>query len=98
MSAIIIVAANGLISLDDLAFLLKMKAWRDLGVLIATFFLTLFAGVELGIMIGMGLSVLVVIKNTAMAHTELLGNIPGTAKYKDMRKFPNANRDPVNNY
>jgi MFS superfamily sulfate permease-like transporter len=51
-------------------------------------------GVELGIMIGIALSIFIVIKQTSSTHVEILGNIPGTTQYKDISKFPNAERHP----
>jgi len=92
MSAIILVAAYGLIELEDAAFMWKMKAWRDMAVMMLTFIITLFISVDLGILAGLGVSILLVIKNTTQAHITLMGNIPGTTKYADLEKDPNAKR------
>jgi len=92
MYAIILVAAYGLIELEDLAFMWKMKAWRDLAVMTLTFVITLFISVDLGILAGLGVSILLLIKNTTTAHLSLMGVIPGTTKYKELDKYPEAKR------
>jgi SulP family sulfate permease len=60
-----------------------------------TFLITVFIGVEEGIGIGMGISVFLVIKQNSYTHLEVLGRIPGTATYKDLKKFPEAKKVPV---
>jgi len=73
MNSIIIVAAYSLIELHDLIFLIKVKAWKELALFIVTFLVTLFLGVDLGIFIGAGISLLLVVKHTTLPHIAILG-------------------------
>jgi len=72
MSAIIIIAAYSLLELHDIVFLWKVKAWKDLILLIFTFFITIIVGVDLGIFIGMGISLLLVVRHTSFPRVSLL--------------------------
>lgn len=60
MSSIIIIAATSLFETEDLHFLWRIKAWRDIGLLVFTFFVTVLLGVDLGIFISIGVSLLMV--------------------------------------
>jgi len=44
MSAIIMIAAYSLIELHDLLFLWKIKAWKEISLLLATFTITFILG------------------------------------------------------
>jgi len=73
MNSIIIIAAYSLVELHDLIFLVKVKAWKDITLLIVTFLVTFFLGVDFGIFIGAGISLLLVIKHTTLPHIAILG-------------------------
>lgn len=90
LASIIIVAAVGLVEYEDLVFLWKI---RDLGaiiLLLATFFITVVLGVELGITISLAISVLWIIKKTSLPHLAILGKMPNTNKFKDISQFTQA--------
>jgi len=61
-----------LLELHDIVFLWKVKAWKDLILLIFTFFVTIVVGVDLGIFIGMGISLLLVVRHTSFPRVSLL--------------------------
>lgn len=63
-----------------------------MAVMTLTFVITLFISVDLGIMAGLGVSILLVIKNTTTAHLGLMGVIPGTDKYRELDKYPEAQK------
>lgn len=46
LASIIIVAATGLVELEDIVFLWKVRAFKSLALLAVTFFLTILFGVE----------------------------------------------------
>eukprot|EP01119_Soliformovum_irregulare_P021838 TRINITY_DN7345_c0_g1_i2.p1 TRINITY_DN7345_c0_g1~~TRINITY_DN7345_c0_g1_i2.p1 ORF type:complete len:373 (+),score=133.47 TRINITY_DN7345_c0_g1_i2:1199-2317(+) len=92
MSAVIVVAAYGLLEFEDIVFVWRMKGWKDLAIMLLTFFITLFASVELGILVGLGISMLLLVKNNTRLHISLYGHIPGTTKYKKLDKHPEAQR------
>src|SRR5687768_14633369 len=48
MAAIICIAAYSLIEVEDIRFLWRLRAWKELGLLWATFFVTFWLGVDLG--------------------------------------------------
>eukprot|EP01127_Copromyxa_protea_P000649 TRINITY_DN10553_c0_g1_i1.p1 TRINITY_DN10553_c0_g1~~TRINITY_DN10553_c0_g1_i1.p1 ORF type:complete len:780 (-),score=104.60 TRINITY_DN10553_c0_g1_i1:118-2457(-) len=73
MSAIILVAASTLLELEDLHFLWKIKAYKDLCLLIFTFCVTVALGVDIGIFISIGISLLMIVKHTTVPHIAILG-------------------------
>jgi len=83
MSSIILVAAVSLFEFDDLLFFIRIRAWFDIFLLIATFLITLILGVDLGILISIGLSLLMVLKHTTFPHIAILGRNQ-TGEYVDV--------------
>ncbi len=82
-SAIIIVSASRLVDLRELRFLLRTK--RIDGLLsLATFLATLFIGIHQGVLIGIGLSVLVMLYQVSRPRAAILGRIPGTDSFRDL--------------
>ena len=53
---------------------------------------TLFLGVELGLGIAVGISLLLVIFESAYPHTAILGRLPGTTEYRNIKNYPQAER------
>ncbi|KAL6051590.1 Sulfate transporter [Balamuthia mandrillaris] len=94
LASIVLVAALGLVELEDLIFLCRIKAWGAVGLLLGTFLATIILGVELGIVISLGISVLYIIKKTSLPNIAILGRIPGTNKYKDISEFDDAKPIP----
>jgi len=94
LAAIIVVAAVGLMELEDLFFLYKVRAWKALALLVITFVCTFALGVELGLLISLGISVLLLIQQSSVPNIALLGNVPGTRKYKDVRDYERATQIP----
>ncbi|KYQ89714.1 RNA recognition motif-containing protein RRM [Tieghemostelium lacteum] len=90
MGSIIFVAAIGLCELHDIIFLWKIRAWIDMILLLGTFLTTFFFGVEIGLMVSIGASILMVIKQSSAPHFTVLGRLPNTSKYKDILIFPEA--------
>lgn len=46
--------------------------------------------VEIGLGIAIGLAVLFAIFNTAFPHTAMLGRVPGSTVYRNVKQYPNA--------
>lgn len=87
LASIIMVAVLGLINIRMVKYLwLTDKA--DLGMLVATFFGTLFLGMQWGVLVGIGLSLLVLLIKTARPHYAVLGKIPNEPHYKNVNRFP----------
>jgi MFS superfamily sulfate permease-like transporter len=64
-------------------------------LLVITFATTIALGIELGLLIGLGISVFLIIQHTAFPHIALLGRLPDTNKYRDIALFKEATTIPV---
>ncbi|KFB09246.1 SulP family inorganic anion transporter [Nitratireductor basaltis] len=92
LAATIIVAVLSLVDLGAV-----MRVWRyskaDFIAMAATILGTLFLGVEIGIMLGVGLSILLHLYRTSKPHMAVVGQVPGTEHFRnverhDVRIFP----------
>jgi MFS superfamily sulfate permease-like transporter len=90
MASIIVVASIGLLSVEEIVFLIRVRAWVDLGLAALTFVLTIFLGVELGIGISIAISILFVLKHSSVPSVILLGRLPETNKFRDVAMFKEA--------
>jgi MFS superfamily sulfate permease-like transporter len=90
MASIIIVATIGLFEIHDIIFLFKIRSWIEIFLMIFIVIFTMFLGVETGIIITLGISLLMVLKHTTVPQLSILGRIPGTNKFKDISLFPGA--------
>ncbi|KAH6599947.1 hypothetical protein BASA82_000735 [Batrachochytrium salamandrivorans] len=87
-SAIIVVAALKLVEIEDIEFILRLHAWGDLGLLLLTFCSTIFVSIEVGTLISVGVSLLLVVKHTTQTRLAILGRtlvvdpVFGTVKTK----------------
>lgn len=86
LAAIIIVAVFGLINFKEAAFL-----WRannlDFWLMFATFLATLLLGVEYGIIVGVGLSLIILIFRTSRPYVTELGKVPNSNFYKNKNRY-----------
>jgi len=86
LAAIIIVAVFSLVNIKEAAFL-----WRannlDFWLLISTFIATLFFGIEYGIAVGVGLSLVVLIFRTSRPYVVELGKVPDANFYRNKERF-----------
>ncbi|MBN2732841.1 MAG: sulfate permease [Balneolaceae bacterium] len=89
LAAIIIVAALGLIDLDEVKYLFKTKE-RDGYVAIFTFFTTLFIGIQEGILLGVAASLLGVLLRASRPNIAVLGHVNNSRIYRDVSRFPEA--------
>lgn len=83
LAATIIVAV---LSLVDLGALKRTWAYSrsDFAAMLATIVLTLLHGVELGIIAGVGLSVLLYLYRTSKPHSAIVGRVPGTEHFRNI--------------
>lgn len=89
LAAIILTAVFTLVDFKEVKHLYKVKQ-SDLGLLLLTFFSTLAIGIEEGVLIGVGLSLIWFIIRTITPHTAVLGRVPGTQLYRNISRFPEA--------
>ncbi len=88
-ASIIMVAAFGMVDIEELRYLLRAKRIDGI-IALLTFLSTLFIGIQQGILIGIALSVLAILYRISRPHVAILGHIPGTRQYRDIRRFPEA--------
>ena len=51
---------------------------------------TLFLGVEIGLLVGVSLSVVLIIYKTAFPRISAIGRLPGTTIYRNIKMYPDA--------
>lgn len=86
LAATIIVAVLSLVDLGALK-----RTWdysrSDFAAMLATILLTLVEGVEMGIIAGVGLSVLLYLYRTSKPHSAVVGRVPGTEHFRNVDRF-----------
>ena len=87
LAAIVMVAVFGLIDVKEPIRLWKVKR-MDAALLGLTFSVTLFVGIQQGILVGVGVSLLLFIARSTRPHTAILGRLPGTEIYRNAKRFP----------
>ena len=93
LAAIIMTAIVGLIDAEAVKHLWAVK--RDgLVILVLTFASTLLIGIEEGLAIGIGASLLWFIIRVTRPHTAVLGRLPGTTSYRNLQRHPDARTIP----
>src|SRR6185436_4792882 len=63
---------------------------RDGWVALVTLVATLVAGIVAGILVGISLSLLALLYRMSRPHTAVLGHLPGTRSFRDVRFNPEA--------
>ena len=83
-ASIIVTAALSLIEVEEVEFLVRVRAWGDLGLLSLTFMVTILVGIETGTLLSVGISLLMVVRHTTKTRLVLLGEcmIEGKVKYR----------------
>ncbi|KAH8424196.1 SulP family inorganic anion transporter [Aspergillus melleus] len=91
LSAMISVVAFSLIEEcpHDLAFFIRLRGWTELTLMILIFVSTIFYSLELGIALGIGLSILILIRHSTQPRIQILGKVAGTSD-----RFENAELHP----
>eukprot|EP00898_Chlorokybus_atmophyticus_P003931 jgi/Chlat1/4539/Chrsp29S04452 len=89
LAAIIVNAVIGLIDFHEWKFFYEVSK-RDVLLALVTFALTAFMGIEWGVGMGVGLSLLFVLYESGHPHTAVLGRLPGSTIYRNVRQYPEA--------
>ena len=92
LAAIVINSVIGLVDIDEAKFLWKVNK-RDFVMFLVAFLGTMFLGIEFGIAVAVGLSLIFVIYGTAVPHTAVLGQLPNTNIYRAIKQYPAAKTD-----
>ncbi|ORZ02493.1 sulfate transporter family-domain-containing protein [Syncephalastrum racemosum] len=91
LSSIIFVAVLSLLSElpEDLHFIFKIGAWRDLALILITFTATMAVSLEFGTLIAVMLSLLMTIRESSYPRISIIGRVKGTHnKFKPIRDDP----------
>lgn len=67
----------------DIGFFLRIRGWSELGLMAMIFLATMFYSLTLGMALGVGLSILQVIKHSTRPRIQILGRIPGTNRFEN---------------
>jgi MFS superfamily sulfate permease-like transporter len=91
LSAMISIVAYSLLEEipPDLTFFIRIRGYSELLLMILIFVATIFWNLKIGIAVGIGLSLLRVIRHSTRPRIQILGRVPGTTD-----KFENAEREP----
>jgi sulfate permease, SulP family len=93
LAAIVMVAVYGLIDANEAMHLFRIKA-IDGWTLIITFAVTLFIGIEQGILICGAFFLLVLIWRSVHLHTAELGYFEHAGVFRNVRRYPEAHTFP----
>ncbi|KAK7273101.1 hypothetical protein RIF29_14147 [Crotalaria pallida] len=89
LAAIVISAVIGLVDYDEAIFLWRVDK-KDFLLWTITSTTTLFLGIEIGVIVGVGVSLAFVIHESANPHIAILGRLPGTTVYRNVKQYPEA--------
>ena len=90
LASVIMVAVFGLIDIGEVKHLWQSNK-SDFWMLVITFFATLILGIELGIGVGVLLSLALIIYRTSMPHVAVLGRVPDTNIYRNIDRYDEVN-------
>lgn len=93
LAAIIMTAVFGLVDIAEVKHLWKVKR-ADLALLAITFVGTLGLGIEEGIGIGVAASLVAFVVKTTRPHVAVLGKLPGTDVYRNVKNYPEVELTP----
>ncbi|OAX34672.1 hypothetical protein K503DRAFT_868769 [Rhizopogon vinicolor AM-OR11-026] len=78
----------------DLVYYWRIGAWSDLAMMSLTFALSVIWNIEIGIVVSLIISLLLVIKRSSQTRMIILGRIPGTDKWGPIADNPGAEDVP----
>eukprot|EP00055_Hartaetosiga_balthica_P011221 m.50303 g.50303 ORF g.50303 m.50303 type:complete len:646 (+) comp7504_c1_seq2:1188-3125(+) len=93
LGAIVIIAVAPLVDVLEPYRLWKVSKMESM-ILLITFSLTAFVGVEIGVGISVALSILVIVWNASRPHYTLEGRLPGTTVYRNINRYSDAKEIP----
>ncbi|KAI1497766.1 sulfate transporter family-domain-containing protein [Biscogniauxia marginata] len=90
LSALIMAVAWSLIeeAPHDVSFFIRIKGWTELSLMAVILVVTVFFSLNLGIAIGIGLSLLQVIRHATRPRIQILGRIPNSDRFANAEEHP----------
>ncbi len=89
LAAIIIYAIKNLFDVKEMRSLWKSHK-IDFSMMAVTFFITVFFGIEKGVLVGVILSLAIFIYRSSRPHMVRLGRLPNTEVYRNIERFEEA--------
>ncbi|PEN07868.1 sodium-independent anion transporter [Longimonas halophila] len=89
LASIVMVAVAGLVDWEEAMYLWRVDR-RDLALMALTFVATLTLGIEEGILAGVIVSLVAIIYQSATPHTAIMGRLPDSTTYRNLKRSPNA--------
>jgi high affinity sulfate transporter 1 len=71
----------------------KMRSWMDLMLMVLTFVFSMIWNVEVGIVVSIIISLLLVVRRSSKTRMAILGRIPGTDRWKPINENEEARED-----
>lgn len=93
MGAMIVSAVSGLFEYEQAIYLFRTNK-LDFFVWCASFFVTIFVSVEIGLGTAIGLALLFVVYESAFPHMCTMGRIPGTSVFRNIKQYPECQLIP----
>ena len=93
LSAVIVGAVISLVDVRGAKEILRVKR-EDFYLLVLTFVATLSLGIQYGILVGVGASILLFLVRTTRPHFAVLGRIPDSQTYLNVERHPHAQTVP----
>ncbi|KAF8132083.1 sulfate transporter family-domain-containing protein, partial [Boletus edulis] len=78
----------------DLVYYYKIGAWMDLAMMFITFTLSVVWNVEIGIVVSLIISLLLVVRRSSKTRMTVLGRVPGTDQWRPVTDVPDAEDIP----
>jgi SulP family sulfate permease len=92
LAAIVVVAVIRLVDVNEMRHIFRVKRSEGIGLVVG-FVATLALGVELGIAVAVGTSIVVMFARLTAPHTTVLGRLDG-ATYRNIERFGDATEVP----
>ncbi|KAJ5818135.1 hypothetical protein N7474_003726 [Penicillium riverlandense] len=73
---------------SDIKFFFRLRGWTELSLMLLIFLTTIFYSLELGMAFGIGLSVIILIRHSTKPRIQILGKVPGTARFENAELRP----------
>jgi len=89
LASIIIVATLSLLDFDELMYLFRTKP-IDAYIAVFTFFSVLLIGIQEGILMGIGASLVAVLYRSSRPNVAVLGHVKGSRTFRDVTENPSA--------
>ena len=93
LAAIVMVAVTKLIDVREALRLWKVDR-RDFWLMMLTGVATLVLGIQEGILVGIVMSLVLVVQQSYRPHSAIVGRMPGTTSYRNLKRNPEAIQQP----